>query len=160
MKAALPLLPGAERTVGARRGTGATRTASATTGTCSTGSRLESFGCLVENLFFVGAQPISDFRLLVEYLFFFVGAQPISDFRLLVVNRRLDRRQTGWMHPRMFTDVLTEGVMIHVASDDRRFRRFKPHVVPAEIFQGLANLPEPLRAHGGPGSALAGKETG
>ena len=103
-----------------------------------------------------------DLNNLVDLVLFDIVAavQAIDDLGLLFVHGRMDRREPGWVGARMFDDILTEGVVVHVAFHLDRLGRFEPHVVPAEVLKTIADLAEPLRAHGRARGALASEQSG
>jgi hypothetical protein len=113
------------------------------------------------NLFGLG---LIDFRGLVNLFFgfrFIVAVHALGDFRLLVMNGRADRRQAGGMQrARVLDDIVAERIMRFVALDVDRLGRFEPHVVPAEVFEAVADLAEALRPHGRARGALACEKTG
>src|SRR4051812_49706848 len=75
------------------------------------------------------------------------------------VDRRVDRSEAGGVDPRLLDDILAKAIMGLVTLSFGRFGRLEPHVVPAEILERGAALPETLRAHGRTGSALAGEQS-
>ena len=85
-----------------------------------------------------------------------VNVQSVRNFRLLRMNWRADRGEPSRMCGTwVLDDFLPETVVRFVTGRDRHFRRFEPHVIPAEILEISVDLAETLGAHRRACSALA-----
>ena len=87
-----------------------------------------------------------------------VTAEAVGNLGLLIMDRRSDGGQPCRMNPGMLDDIVAECIMFIIARGIGRLGRFKAHVVPAEVFEAVADLAEALRTHRGPSGTLACKE--